>query len=92
MTSISPPAASMRFLRSAPRSPPRSPRPEFAEYTAAGPGFVGGIFGFGTGAGLRKTDTKLKEMLNAAIDSAIADGTIKRISEKWVGVDVTPVK
>lgn len=67
-------------------------KPEFAEYTAAGPGFVGGIFGFGTGAGLRKTDTKLKEMLNAAIDSAIADGTIKRISEKWVGVDVTPVK
>ncbi len=31
-------------------------------------------------------------MLNAAIDSAIADGTIKRISEKWVGTDVTPVK
>jgi octopine/nopaline transport system substrate-binding protein len=67
-------------------------KPEFADYTIAGPGFVGGVFGLGTGAGLRKQDTKLKEMLNAAIDSAIADGTIKRISEKWVGTDVTPVK
>ncbi|WP_425348668.1 transporter substrate-binding domain-containing protein [Rhizobium oryziradicis] len=67
-------------------------KPEFAEYTVAGPGFVGGVFGLGTGAGLRKQDTKLKEMLNAAIDSAIADGTIKRISEKWVGTDVTPLK
>lgn len=67
-------------------------KPEFADYTVAGPGFVGGLFGMGTGAGLRKEDTKLKEMLNAAIDSAIADGTIKRISEKWVGTDVTPLK
>ncbi|MBW8302298.1 MAG: transporter substrate-binding domain-containing protein [Hydrogenophaga sp.] len=67
-------------------------KPEFADYTIAGPGFVGGVFGLGTGAGLRKQDTKLKDMLNAAIDSAIADGTIKRISEKWVGTDVTPVK
>lgn len=67
-------------------------KPEFADYTVAGPGFVGGLFGMGTGAGLRKEDTKLKETLNAAIDSAIADGTIKRISEKWVGTDVTPVK
>ncbi|MBW9063036.1 transporter substrate-binding domain-containing protein [Rhizobium herbae] len=67
-------------------------KPEFADYTLAGPGFVGGMFGLGTGAGLRKEDTKLKEMLNAAIDEAIADGTIKRISEKWVKTDVTPVK
>ncbi|WEZ85273.1 transporter substrate-binding domain-containing protein (plasmid) [Rhizobium sp. 32-5/1] len=67
-------------------------KPEFGDYTVAGPGFVGGLFGMGTGAGLRKEDTKLKDMLNAAIDAAIADGTIKRISEKWVGTDVTPVK
>ncbi|MGV1831012.1 transporter substrate-binding domain-containing protein [Agrobacterium vitis] len=66
-------------------------KPEFADYTIAGPGFVGGVFGLGTGAGLRKQDTKLKEMLNTAISSAIADGTIKRLSEKWVKTDVTPV-
>lgn len=67
-------------------------KPEFADYTQAGPGFVGGVFGLGTGAGVRKEDTKLKEMLNTVIDAAIADGTIKRISEKWVHTDVTPVK
>lgn len=65
---------------------------DFAGFTLAGPGFVGGVFGSGTGAGLRKEDAKLKEMLNTAIDAAIADGTIKRISEKWVKTDVTPVK
>jgi octopine/nopaline transport system substrate-binding protein len=67
-------------------------KPEFADYTLAGPGFVGGMFGLGTGAGLRKEDTKLKEMMNTAISAAIADGTIKRISEKWLKTDVTPVK
>ncbi|MGP4805159.1 transporter substrate-binding domain-containing protein [Agrobacterium cavarae] len=67
-------------------------KPDFADYTLAGPGFVGGMFGLGSGAGLRKEDTKLKEMMNAAIAGAIADGTIKRISEKWVKTDVTPVK
>ena len=67
-------------------------KPEYADYTLAGPGFVGGVFGLGSGAGLRKSDTKLKEMLNTAIDAAIADGTVKRISEKWVHTDVTPVK
>lgn len=67
-------------------------KPEFADYTLAGPGFVGGVFGLGTGAGIRKEDTALKDMFNKAIGEAIADGTIKRLSEKWVHTDVTPVK
>lgn len=67
-------------------------KPEFSDYTLAGPGFVGGVFGRGTGAGLRKEDTALKAMLNKAIDEAIADGTIKKLSMKWVHTDVTPVK
>lgn len=67
-------------------------KPEFADYTVAGPGFVGGIFGLGTGAGMRKEDKALKEMFDTAIDAATADGTIKRLSEKWVHADVTPVK
>ncbi|MGX9571066.1 transporter substrate-binding domain-containing protein [Mesorhizobium sp. f-mel] len=67
-------------------------KPEFADFTLAGPGFVGGLFGSGTGAGLRKEDTKLKEMMNVAIDGAISDGTVKRLSEKWLKADVTPVK
>lgn len=67
-------------------------KPEFAGYTIAGPGFVGGVFGRGTGAGVRKEDTALKDMFNKAIDEAIADGTIKKLSMKWVNTDVTPVK
>ena len=67
-------------------------KPEYANYTIAGPGFAGGLFGLGTGAGLRKEDKQLKDMLNKAIDEAIADGTIKRLSLKWVKTDVTPVQ
>ncbi|OJF99843.1 ABC transporter substrate-binding protein [Rhizobium sp. 58] len=67
-------------------------KPEFADYTIAGPGFVSGMFGLGTGAGMRKEDKALKAMFDTAIDAAIADGTIKRLSEKWVNTDVTPVK
>jgi octopine/nopaline transport system substrate-binding protein len=67
-------------------------KPEYSNYTIAGPGFAGGLFGRGTGAGLRKEDTQLKDMLNKAIDEAIADGTIKKLSLKWVKTDVTPVK
>src|SRR5262245_1706580 len=32
-------------------------KPEFADYKIAGPGFLGGVFGRGTGAGLRKDET-----------------------------------
>lgn len=67
-------------------------KPEFSGFTLAGPSFVGGLFGKGTGAGLRKEDTALLAKLDEAISAAIADGTIKRISEKWVNTDVTPVK
>jgi octopine/nopaline transport system substrate-binding protein len=67
-------------------------KPEFANYAVAGPGFYSGLFGHGTGAGLRKTDTALKDKLNKAIDEAIADGTIKTLSLKWLKADVTPQK
>lgn len=46
----------------------------------------------GTGAGIRKEDTALKATFNKAIGEAIADGTVKRLSEKWFHTDVTPVK
>lgn len=65
-------------------------KPEFASYTLAGPGFLKGVFGRGTGAGIRKRDTALVGMFNDAIGAAIADGTIKKLSLKWLKADVTP--
>ena len=44
----------------------------------------------GTGAGIRKKDTALLAMFNEAIGSAMADGTIKRLSLQWLKADVTP--
>nr|WP_280731555.1 transporter substrate-binding domain-containing protein [Sinorhizobium numidicum] len=55
-----------------------------------GPRFQGGFLGAGSSVGLRKSDTDLKVMFDAAIAAAKADGTIKRLSEKWFGFDLTP--
>jgi octopine/nopaline transport system substrate-binding protein len=65
-------------------------KPEFASFTLAGPGFLKGVFGRGTGAGIRKKDTVPVGMFNEAIGAAIADGTIKKLSLKWLKADVTP--
>lgn len=55
----------------------------------SGPMFSGKIFGM-IGVGLRKDDTALKTQFNDAIKAAIADGTVKNLSEKWFKVDVSP--
>jgi octopine/nopaline transport system substrate-binding protein len=65
-------------------------KPEFKDYTIAGPGFSGGVLGRGVGAGIRKEDKDLKAMFDTAINAAKADGTIKRLSEKWFKVDIAP--
>ena len=65
-------------------------KPEFKDYTIAGPNFSGGVLGKGVGTGIRKEDKDLKALFDTAINAAIADGTIKRLSEKWFKVDVTP--
>jgi octopine/nopaline transport system substrate-binding protein len=65
-------------------------KPEYSAYTVAGPQFLGGVFGRGTGAGMRKSDTALLDMFNNAIGAAMADGTIKNLSMKWLKTDVTP--
>jgi polar amino acid transport system substrate-binding protein len=46
------------------------------------------INGPGAGIGVRKDDTDLKEMLNAAIDAIRADGTYKEINDKYFSFDV----
>ncbi len=55
-----------------------------------GPQIVGPIWGEGEGLGVRKSDTDLRDMFSAAIKSALADGTIKTLSEKWFKTDVSP--
>lgn len=44
------------------------------------------------GVGIRKDDTKMVEAFNEAFESMKEDGTLKEISEKWFGEDITIVK
>lgn len=66
-------------------------KPEFeGAFSIVGPGFTGGILGRGVGVGIRQEDEDLRAKFNEAIAAAAADGTIKALSEKWFGVDLTP--
>ena len=65
-------------------------KPDFKYSAIAGPVFSGGPLGRGVGVGLRKENQDLKTMFDTAINAAIADGTVKRLSEKWFKLDVTP--
>jgi octopine/nopaline transport system substrate-binding protein len=65
-------------------------KPEFKDYQLVGPSLTGGMLGPGVGAGLRKEDAELKKMFDEAIKAATADGTTKRLSDKWFKIDTTP--
>lgn len=54
-----------------------------------GPRISGGLFGPGVGIGLRKDDAELASKFNEAIHSARTDGTLKKLSVKWFGADLT---
>jgi len=59
-------------------------------FKLAGPAFVGGVFGLGYGVAVKKGRTQLRDAFDQALAQAISDGTIKRLSHKWLGIDVTP--
>jgi len=40
--------------------------------------------------GMRKGEPELKAKFDAAIREAAADGTIRKLSEKWSKLDLTP--
>lgn len=63
---------------------------EYKDFVQVGTYFTGGVLGRGVGVGLRKEDTELKAAFNTAIAAAIADGTVKKLSEKYFGFDLTP--
>ncbi|MGF9763947.1 lysine/arginine/ornithine ABC transporter substrate-binding protein [Microvirga sp. 0TCS3.31] len=65
-------------------------KPEFKDYVMVGPSITGGLLGAGVGVGLRKGETELKKSFDEAIQAAIKDGTIKKLSEKWFKIDTTP--
>lgn len=65
-------------------------KPDYKDYTVAGATFTGGVLGDGVAVGLRKSDAALKASFDEAIKAAMADGTIKALSTKWFGFDVTP--
>lgn len=57
---------------------------EFAPYTLNDPV----ILGYGTGAGMRKSDTKLMAEFNAALKTIHANGSYKKIADKYFSFDV----
>lgn len=61
---------------------------ESLEYT--GPQLGGGVWGPGQGVGLRQADTDLKALFDDAVKAALADGTVKTLSQKWFKIDVEP--
>ncbi|EIM27632.1 lysine/arginine/ornithine ABC transporter substrate-binding protein [Microvirga lotononidis] len=65
-------------------------KPEFKDYALVGPSITGGLLGAGVGVGLRQGDTELKKSFNEAIQGAIKDGTIQKLSMKWFKIDTTP--
>ncbi|KAJ9431810.1 transporter substrate-binding domain-containing protein [Pantoea sp. YR343] len=64
-------------------------REEMKNAKLAGPLLAGSPFSV-VAVGLRKEDAALKSQLDIGIKSLRDDGTIKSLSEKWFGVDVTP--
>jgi octopine/nopaline transport system substrate-binding protein len=64
--------------------------PENSDLGYTGPQIGGAIWGVGEGFGVRQSDPELKAMFDGAIASALADGTVKRLSEKWFKMDVSP--
>lgn len=65
-------------------------RPENSNLSFSGPQLSGPIWGEGEAMGVRHSDTDLKAKLDEAIKAALADGTVKKLSEKWFKSDVTP--
>lgn len=55
-----------------------------------GPQLSGGLWGPGVGVGLRQDDRELVAAFDSAIEAATRDGTLKRLSEQWFNIDVSP--
>jgi octopine/nopaline transport system substrate-binding protein len=65
-------------------------KPEFANMAIVGAGMSGGVLGRGVAVGLRKDESTLKIAFDTAIEAAVKDGTITKLTEKWFKVSLTP--
>ena len=65
-------------------------KPEFKDMKIVGTGVRGDVFGKGAAAAFHKGDTELKAKFDKAIQAAIDDGTIKKLSIEWFKSDQTP--
>lgn len=60
------------------------------ELVFTGPAFGGTLFDAGSGFGFRQADTELKAKFDDGIKAALADGTVKALSAKWLKTDASP--
>jgi octopine/nopaline transport system substrate-binding protein len=65
-------------------------KPEFKNMQIVGAGLGGEVLGAGVAAGMRKSDTELKKMFDDAINAAIKDGTIEKLTAKWFKIKMIP--
>lgn len=64
--------------------------PDNSAVKMIGPKIGGDIWGPGEALGFRKADNDLREKFDGALKEALADGTVKRLSEKWFKADIRP--
>ncbi|MFF7706064.1 transporter substrate-binding domain-containing protein [Pseudomonas sp. NPDC007930] len=65
-------------------------KPENANLAYTGPQIGGPIWGDGEALAFRQQDADLKALFDGALKQALADGTVKKLSEKWFKLDLTP--
>lgn len=63
-------------------------KPEGKPFELVGTSLDDPLFTVGTSAALRKTDTKLRDQINVAIKAIRANGTYKKIADKYFDFDV----
>lgn len=63
-------------------------KPEGKPFTLVGGDLDDPTFKIGTGAALRKNDTKLRDQINVALKAIRANGTYKKIADKYFDFDV----
>jgi octopine/nopaline transport system substrate-binding protein len=65
-------------------------QPENKSLAFVGPKIGGTIWGPGEALAFRQSDADLKGKFDTALTAAIADGTVKKLSEKWFKINIMP--